>query len=839
MTHGESHALTREPTTLSPSEELGFLRHVFLHLPDGIVIVDGAGEIVWGNRSAERMFERSLADWKGQSGLDLVHPDDQEFVLRSLTSVQDKDVGTPIEIRINAASGWRLVEIVGTTVRWSGENVVLLCLRDLTERRRFELASGREARFRSLVHNAGSVIMLVSSEGILESVSGAITRLLGHDPELLEQRPLVNIVAEDDRAEFAAALDEARRGTAAGHPVTARVGLVRHDGAATVPFELSIVNLLDDPTVEGLVISAHDATAQVSAETELGKALSLLTATLDSTADGILVVDAAGKVTSVNRRFGEIWHLPDDLLATKDDQQALAFVLDQMAHPDAFVAKVEELYAQPETESFDTLEFKDGRVVERHSRPQRVDGKTVGRVWSFRDVTDHKRLEEELAYRAFHDSLTGLANKALFQDRLDHALARIERTKSHLAVLFLDLDDFKTVNDSLGHGEGDHLLRRVATTLVGCLGASDTAARLGGDEFAVLIEDVQSQNAITALAQRILDTLRPPVRLGTKSVSSAVSIGIAFNEAGTTSEQLLRNADIAMYKAKALGKDRFEIYRDEMYASVLARLELEEELRAAIDAGDLAVHYQPIIDLDAHRVVGLEALVRWSHPTRGLVPPAVFVPLAEELGLIGEIDSFVLRSACRQAREWRDEHLGSPELTMSVNLSARQLTEPFLSDRIAAQIDECGFDPRSLILEITESAMLTDNDATVHNLAQLRALGVRIALDDFGTGYSSFSHLDRLQIDIVKIDKSFVQALGSPDDTRGLAAAIVQLARTLGYQAIAEGVEQAEQADSLRALGCGLAQGYHLGRPLDATATGLLLGSYDSLVPMLERRRSA
>jgi diguanylate cyclase (GGDEF)-like protein/PAS domain S-box-containing protein len=815
------------------------LRHVFLHLPDGIVIVDEGGKIVWGNRSAERMFERSLHDWKGQSGLDLVHPDDQEFVMRAMTTVQDKDVGTPIEIRINAASGWRLVEIVGTTVRWSDENIILLCLRDLTERRRFELANGREARFRSLVHNAGSVIMLVSSEGILESVSGAITRLLGHDPELLEQRPLVNIVAESYRTKFAAALEAARRGTAAGHPVTARVGLLRHDGEATVPFELSIVNLLDDPTVEGLVISAHDATAQVCAETELGEALSLLTATLDSTADGILVVDAAGKITSVNRRFAEIWQLPDEVLAARDDQHALAFVLDQVAHPEAFVAKVEELYAKPEIESFDSLEFKDGRVVERHSKPQRVDGETVGRVWSFRDVTDHKRLEEELAYRAFHDSLTGLANKALFQDRLDHALARIERTKSHLAVLFLDLDDFKTVNDSLGHGEGDHLLRRVATTLVGCLGASDTAARLGGDEFAVLIEDVQSQNAITALAQRILDALRPPVRLGTKSVSSAVSIGIAFNEAGTTTEQLLRNADIAMYKAKALGKDRFEIYRDEMYASVLARLELEEELRAAINAGDLAVHYQPIIDLYAHRVVGLEALVRWSHPTRGLVPPGVFVPLAEELGLIGEIDSFVLRSACRQAREWRDEYLGSPELTMSVNISARQLTEPLLSERIAAQIDECGFDPRSLVLEITESAMLTDNDATVHNLAELRAHGVRIALDDFGTGYSSFSHLDRLQIDIVKIDKSFVQALGSPDDTRGLAAAILQLARTLGYLAIAEGVEQAEQADSLRALGCSLAQGYHLGRPLDATATGLLLGSYDSLVPMLERRRSA
>ncbi len=839
MPHAGAPEATSAPTGASTLDEVGLLVHVFLHLPDGIVMVDAAGNVVWGNPSAERMFGRSLADWQGQSGLALVHPDDQEFVLRSLASVQDKDVGTPIEIRIKSASGWRLVEIVGTTADWLGQSVVLLCLRDLTDRRRFELAGGREARFRSLVHNAGSVIMLVSSEGILESVSGAMTRLLGHDPELLEHRPLADIIAERDRSEFDAALAAARTGTVPGRPVAVRVGLLRHDGAAAVPFELSIVNLLDDPIVEGLVISAHDATAQVCAELELSEALSLLTATLDSTADGILVVDTAGKITSFNRRFAEIWQLPDDILTSGDATAALHFVIGQMANPETFQTKVEELYAKQEIESFDTIEFKDGRVVERESRPQRVDGKTVGRVWSFRDVTDQKRLEEELAYRAFHDSLTGLANKALFQDRLDHALARLERTSSHLAVLFLDLDDFKTVNDSLGHREGDQLLRRVATTLVGCLGVSDTAARLGGDEFAVLVEDVHSQNTITAVAQRILDALRPPVRLAGKSVSSAVSIGIAYNEPGTTSEQLLRNADIAMYKAKALGKNRFEVFADEMHASVLARLELEEELREAIREGDLAVHYQPIMDLNAHSVVGLEALVRWSHPTQGLVGPGVFVPLAEELGLIGEIDSFVLRSACRQARQWRDEYLGRPDLIISVNVSARQLVDPSLAPRIAAEVEECAFDPRSLILEITESAMLTDNDVTVDNLTALRALGMRIALDDFGTGYSSFSHLDRLQIDIVKIDKSFVQALGSPGDGRGLAAAIVQLARTLGYRVIAEGVEEADQAESLRALGCGLAQGYHFCKPLDAKATGLLLGSYDSLVPMLERRRSA
>ncbi len=818
-----------EPGPSTRNARPGDMAEAFLHLPDAVVLVDGSGSIVWGNVAAERIFGRSLQEWVGRSGLDLVHPDDHEFVLRSLASMQGKDVGSPIEIRVAADSGWRLVELIGTRVRWSGDDVILLSVRDLTERRRYEVASGRgEATFRSLVHNAGSIIMLVSEEGNLESVSGAITRLLGLDPELVEGRPLADIVSECDQAEFLVALAAARGGATAVSPVIARVGLRRHEGA-DVPFELNFVNLLDDPTVEGIVVTAHDAAAQVSAEREVGDALSRLTATLDSTADGILVIDMEGKITDFNRRFSDIWGIPQGTVARRDDVANLRICLEQLVRPQDFVSRIEDLDRDPESEFFDLLEFTDGRVVERFARAQHVDGAVVGRVYSFRDVTDRKVLEEELAYRAFHDSLTRLANKALFLDRLEHALARMIRKDSHLAVLFLDLDDFKTVNDSLGHGEGDQLLRRVAATLVEVLQPSDTAARLGGDEFAVLIEDVPSREAVEDLATRILESLRLPVRVGTKTLSAACSIGIAFDEEGmTTSEQLLRNADIAMYQAKKRGKDRYEVYRPEMHTFVLARIELEEELRAAISAGDLVAYYQPVLELKTNRVVGFEALVRWPHPEGVLVDPRHFVPLATEIGLIGEIDSAVMRTACRQIREWRETGICGPDLEIGVNLSAGQLVDELLSDRIAATLRECDFDPSSLILEITESEVLTDDAATLQNIAALRKLGVRIALDDFGTGYSTFLHLLRLPVDIVKIDKSFVDMLGSgEDDSRSMAAALIQLARTLGYETTAEGVETAAQLESLRLLGCDHAQGYHLGRPLEARAARWLLGAHD------------
>jgi PAS domain S-box-containing protein len=362
------------------SSEAG-LAGLLADLPDVVIVLTQEGRLQWGNHAAERLFGRLLDESIGLPALELVHPDDLELVLRSLVSIQGKEVGTLIEVRAKAVTGWRLFEVLGAPVDWFGEPAVLFSLRDLTERRRFEVARSEEARFRSLVHNAAAMTILVSPAGLVDSVSGALSRMLGHDPELVEHT---------------AALSRAAQGASASNPVIVEVGMLRHASDESVPFELWLVNLVDDPIVGGFVVSAHDITQRVTAEREVRETLSLLAATLESTADGILVVDIAGRVTSYNSRLQELWRLPESLIEAGHDAALVASVLDQLVDPDGFQAKVAVLYANPGAEGNDVIEFKDGRVFERYSRPQRVDGAIVGRVWSFRDVTVPKRTEAEL-----------------------------------------------------------------------------------------------------------------------------------------------------------------------------------------------------------------------------------------------------------------------------------------------------------------------------------------------------------------------------------------------------------------------------------------------------------
>ncbi len=562
MAEGDLDSLCAPPQPLDQRA----LARLLSELPDAVIVIDAEGRLRWANRATEALFGRSLADAIDVPGLDLVHPEDLEFALLAMTSVQRKDVGTPIELRLRTADGWRLVELVGAPISWSEDGAVVLVLRDLTQRRRFELAHGHDARLRSLMQNSAALTMLVSADGIVESVSGALPRLLGHDPELVEGRSLSDLVDPADRLELSAALEVAGDGASAANPVTISLGMVRRGSTETVPFELSIVNLTDDPTVDGLVVSAHDITDRANAEHEQRKALSLLKATLEATADGIVVIDENGRPASFNRQFADMWRLPNSLLAAGGDHSVFTFLRKQLVEPDEFL--VETGGNAGREESYDVLELTDGRVFERCAKLQRVDGEVVGRVWSFRDMTDRKRLEDRLSYQAFHDSLTGLGNRALFQDRLEHAVARIGRTGGHLAVLFLDVDNFKVVNDSLGHSAGDALLTSMADVLVGCLRRADTAARLGGDEFGVVVEEFRQPREVFELVERMLVAIRRPLRANGRDVSTTVSIGITFDAPGDTSDDLLCKADLAMYSAKESGGNRFAQFEPSMLATV-------------------------------------------------------------------------------------------------------------------------------------------------------------------------------------------------------------------------------------------------------------------------------
>jgi len=448
-----------------------------------------------------------------------------------------------------------------------------------------------------------------------------------------------------------------------------------------------------------------------------------------------------------------------------------------------------------------------------------------GILFTYRDVTERKVFEQQLAHQAFHDVLTDLPNRAIFMDRLTRSLKRAARRQSEVGVMFLDLDNFKTINDSLGHDAGDELLIGVAKRLQDCVRTSDTVARLGGDEFTVLLEDANEATR-NEIAERILEQLRQPFVLQGREVFATASIGLAVSDCGTEEpEVLLRDADTAMYLAKTGGKANHVVFDSSMKEHDMERLELETDLRRALETDQLRVHYQPIIHLENERVCEVEALVRWQHPTRGLIDPIQFIQIAEETGLILPLGEWVLTQACLQAKAWQQQYPLVVPLSVSVNLSARQLQQPDVVERVAAVLAATGLAPDYLKLEITESTMMVGLNTVLLKLNQLRDLGIRIAVDDFGTGYSSISYLSTLPIDTLKVDRSFIQRLGQKSEDRAILQAIISLAKTLNLRVTSEGIESVEQLGALRDMLCDFGQGYYFSRPLTCDAMTALLAS--------------
>ena len=473
----------------------------------------------------------------------------------------------------------------------------------------------------------------------------------------------------------------------------------------------------------------------------------------------------------------------------------------------------------------------------------------LGLIAVVQDVSDRKALEAELLHQAFHDSLTGLANRALFRDRVDHALAHGSREAERIGVLFIDLDDFKTINDTQGHAAGDRVLQRVGSMLLNATRGCDTVSRLGGDEFAVLLERLNQDEGPEVAAQRIVNALARPIETEPgRTVTVGASIGIAMQARAEDRDELLRNADVALYEAKTRARGRWVLYDPAMHAALVDKVSLEADLRAAIERCQLAhrpglektgrypryraetsesqisLAYQPIVDMASARLSGFEALLRWTHPERGIISPTIFVPVAEESGLVLALGRWVLRTACQQASAWNAQRPDSP-LTVTVNLSWRQLQDEALALDIDAALRESGLSPSRLILEMTESVIMREPVAARARLHDLKKLGVRIAIDDFGTGYSSLSHLQQFPVDILKIDRSFLHRMHQGSHDTALVRTIIQLAKLLSLRTIAEGVEDAHQQRQLQELGCDSAQGFLFGKPMGVEEIEMVLAS--------------
>jgi len=538
--------------------------------------------------------------------------------------------------------------------------------------------------------------------------------------------------------------------------------------------------------------------------------------------DVILVVEPDGAIQYVSPSASRVLRYEPDrlvglpvqsLLLPDDRERALGFLRDASKASNV-PAPIEWSFRQPDGSALQTETIATNLVDEPTVR---------GIVLNIRDVSERRRLQQELVHQAFHDSLTGLANRALFRDRVSHALALARRQGRGITLVYLDLDDFKKVNDSLGHSEGDRLLQSAAERFLACARATDTVARLGGDEFGILLEDVQGHDGTAVLIDRLASAMQSPFHLGHNEVHVSASFGIVSAAGDETADDLIRNADLAMYTAKRQGKGRFATYESRMVSDSRHRLELEAALRGAIEREELVLHYQPIMHLRSGRVFGFEALVRWNHPQFGHLLPQHFVPLAEETGLIVRLGGWVLQEACSQIEAWRKAYPGA-DWTMSVNLSGRQLQEPDLIQEARKALGVTGAEPSALVLEITESVLMQQADSAQQQLRALKSLGVGLAIDDFGTGYSSLSYLQRFPIDILKIAKPFIDDVGAGVEKSALARAIIGLGDTLKLRTIAEGVEVAEQREALVTLGCELGQGHLFAKALPAEGIERMLG---------------
>jgi diguanylate cyclase (GGDEF)-like protein/PAS domain S-box-containing protein len=674
-----------------------------------------------------------------------------------------------------------------------------------------------EERFRTLVQRSSDVAFVLDERGVVSFVSPAIERL-GFSPDDVVGRRAAELVHGEDLALLSDPLARDVLRDGAGK-VEWRM---RHVDGSYRWCEWVVTDVRDVPAVAGFVVNVRDVTDRKRAEAERSEAQERFRQGFERSAFGLAVLDLHQMITSANSAFAELLGRPVEHLVGRDPLEFL--------HP---------AESESARSGFERLLHGGASFYKREHRMMRADDSVVSVLIDMtllrepdgtpsyyfvqvRDITDRKRAEAALEHQALHDDLTNLPNRLLLTERLTHSLARAERTATQVAVLFFDLDRFKLVNDGLGHAVGDELLVEVAHRLRASIRATDTVARFGGDEFVVVREDVHDVNEAVDFAERIAAKLGDPVAVSGRELYATASIGIALGDGTEPADQLLRDADAAMYRAKDLGRARIELFSHDLQQRVAARLDLETALRQAIERDELELLYQPIIRLADGRVVGAEALLRWHREGHGLVLPSEFIPIAEETGMIVPIGTWALEHALDEVRALTRRHETDWPL-LAVNLSALQLRLPTSIDMVRSAIRQSGVDPSMLSLEITESALMGDIELSARAMRALRELGVRLAVDDFGTGYSSLAYLKKLPIDALKIDRSFISGLPDDPHDRSITEAVITLGNSLGLTVVAEGVETVEQWIALDELGCAVGQGFLWSPPIPASGFAPLI----------------
>ncbi|MDZ7679878.1 MAG: EAL domain-containing protein [Acidimicrobiales bacterium] len=671
-----------------------------------------------------------------------------------------------------------------------------------------------DRRFRALVENSSELIVVLDDEGFGMFATPVVERLLGH-PEHYFLGPLPqDLIHPEDQLRFGALLDAAREG--GSEDESRELRLLHADGSYRW-FEMRARDLSEEEEIGGLVLTARDVTDRKLAEQRLARSEARFRSLVQNSSDVVAVIDEKGSLSYVSPAVGPMLGFRAEELVGTNIMRLL---------PADEVSRAMKLLDGITAEPFEQLNVemrlrdRDGtwRNVDVTISDMRAESAVQGIVLNVRDVTVRRALEQDLRHRALHDELTGLGNRVHFEQRLTRALARTESRLDQVAVLLVDLDDFKEINDSLGHGTGDQLLMSVAERIRACLRVSDAAARLGGDEFGILLEDTYGESEVFAVADRILLAISQPYTVDGRELTFTASIGIVIDpNRSSTSEALMRSVDVAMYLAKDRGKGRYELFQESAHAGAFERLELKAALSDAVRTGGLVLHYQPIVELESGTITGCEALVRWQHPERGLIAPAEFIPLAEDTGLIVALGRWVLMEACLQLAEWDHRVPEAGSLRVSVNLSVRQIESMTLISDVSDALAESGIAPDRLTLEITESLVMNDDLDTLERLAELRSRGIALAVDDFGTGYSSLGYIQQFPLDVIKIDRSFVTRLGTASAGTGqLVRTIVELASSLRATSVAEGIEHPGELDELLAMGCQYGQGFYFSHPIPA-----------------------